>query len=160
MGDALLPQEALSRLLRYPLLLRQLLLARGITTDEEAEIFLNPDYERDLHDPFLMKDMEKAMVRIGTAIKKEERIMIFGDYDVDGIVATAILWRTIYQDLGYHNCRPFIPNRFEHGYGLSRPSIDSIISMDIGERILLITVDCGITAKEKLTMPKVKALMF
>lgn len=112
-------------------------------------------------------ELTGALDLIRRAIADNRPIIIHGDYDVDGIVATAILWRTIYQDLGYRNCRPFMPNRFEHGYGLSRSSIDSIISgskrgpllrgplMEVGgEGGLLITVDCGITAKEAVDYAK------
>src|SRR3990167_7805122 len=98
--DSQIPQEARERLLRYPLLLRQLLLARGITTDEEAEIFLNPDYERDLHDPFLMKDMKRAVARVLGAMRAGEKIAVWSDYDCDGIPG-GVLLHDFFKKVGY-----------------------------------------------------------
>src|SRR3989339_466270 len=76
---------------RYGELLRSLLAKRGITDPAQAEIFLNPNYERDLHDPFLMKDMERACVRLFEAIENEEKIIIYADYDCDGIPGAVII---------------------------------------------------------------------
>ena len=76
---------------KYGELLRELLKKRGITDETQAEIFLNPDYERDFHDPFLMRDMEKVCVRIFEAIENKEKIIIYADYDCDGIPGAVIL---------------------------------------------------------------------
>src|SRR3989344_2112200 len=144
--DSLIPQEALSRLLRYPLLLRQLLLARGITTDEEAEIFLNPDYERDLHDPFLMKDMERAVARILGAMRAGEKIAVWSDYDCDGIPG-GVLLHDFFKKVGYANFVNYIPHRHEEGYGLNREAVEELAA---GGATLMLTVDCGTSDAESI----------
>jgi single-stranded-DNA-specific exonuclease len=122
----------------------QLLINREITTIEEAEDFLKPSL-LNLHDPFLMKGMKRAVARIKKAISKKEKIMVYGDYDVDGISATALLI-LILRELG---TKPehYIPNRLEEGYGLNKKAIAHICKKKIK---LLITVDCGITASSEI----------
>lgn len=149
-------------------ILEQILFLRGCQTSEEKEKFLKPPdpktFLSNLGEIGLTKEvLEQSLGLIQKAIEEKKTIIIHGDYDVDGICATAILWRTIYQDLGYKNCLPFIPNRFEHGYGLSKESIDSINNLsDLGNlsqlRPLLITVDCGITAYDSVSYAKEKGL--
>jgi len=123
--------------------LAQILAARGLKDAEEVKRFLNPSIDG-LHDPFLMKDMDKAVLRISEAVKNGERIIIYGDYDVDGITGTSVLYsflRRLGADAGY-----YIPDRLDEGYGLSVGALEGIIS---GGAKLVITVDCGITALEE-----------
>ena len=98
-------------------------------------------------------NLDKAVAVIQLALDQNRPIVIHGDYDVDGIVSTAILWKALYRILRYKNCQPFIPNRFDHGYGLSKESIDEIVKSlpsDAKGTPLLITVDCGITAVDEV----------
>jgi len=123
-------------------LLPELLRKRGITDEKEAEIFLNPDYRRDLHDPFLMKDMERACVRVYEAIENKEKIVVYADYDTDGIPGAVILV-DLFKKIGYSNFEVNIPKRNSEGYGLNSNATRQIVSS--GTK-LLITVDLGITA--------------
>ena len=127
-----------------------LLLHRGITSDEEARAFLHPE-KQPFHDPFLMRDMEKAVSRIEQAIQAQERIVVYGDYDVDGITATSLLCRNLRQ-LGA-NAGYFIPHRQKDGYGLHKETLDEIIAGGAG---LIVTVDCGISAVEEAAAAKDK----
>lgn len=127
-----------------------LLLHRGITSDEEARAFLHPE-KQPFHDPFLMKDMEKAVSRIEQAIEAQERIVVYGDYDVDGITATSLLCRNLRQ-LGAA-ADYFIPHRQKDGYGLHKETLDEIIA---GGARLIVTVDCGISAVEEAAAAKDK----
>lgn len=125
----------------YPPLVQTLLKNRGIATHEEAERFLAPDYERDTHDPFLLYGMERAVVRIMRAIKKGERIVIFSDYDCDGIPGAVIL-HDFFKKIGYENFQNYIPHRHDEGYGMNISAVEQLAA---GGAELLITVDCGIT---------------
>jgi len=127
---------------RYSELLRIILEKRGIKTSTDAEIFLNPDYERDLYDPFLMKDMEKACLKLFEAIKNNEKIVIYADYDCDGIPGAVIL-RDLFEKIGYKNYEVYIPRRNSEGYGLNLGAIKKFTEEEVK---LLITVDLGITA--------------
>lgn len=125
----------------HPIIAR-LLNSRGIEDPNEAEHFLHPSLER-LHDPFLMLDMDRAVERIVTALKEREKILIHGDFDTDGLTATAILvqaLRTLGAGVSY-----FIPNRLEEGYGLQREGVDVARERNAS---LLITCDCGISSAE------------
>lgn len=138
------PQEAeqcadLARGLRLPLPAAQVLLNRGVDSVKEGETFLNPDLAQ-LHSPFSMRDMERAVQIILTALQREERIAIFGDYDVDGVTAAAILL-SLLQGMG-GDVLVYLPNRLKEGYGLNCGALDFLRSRDVS---LLITVDCGIT---------------
>jgi single-stranded-DNA-specific exonuclease len=136
---------------------------RGISTQEDKEVFLNPpsvgSYIKKLPNDF-KKSLKDAKKRIEKAIKNNQVIVIYGDYDADGVCATAILFKTVKFDLGYERVLPFIPNRFSHGYGLSVESIDDVIkkSKDTYEsdtkNILFITVDTGITAVDEIDYVK------
>ena len=108
---------------RYPVLLRTLLEKRGIKTTEEVEDFLNPSYERDLHDPFLLPDMEKAVERILQAIEKKEKIVIYSDYDADGIPGGVIL-HDFFKKIGHPNFTNYIPHRHLEGFGLNKEAIE------------------------------------
>ena len=124
-----------------PALARLLLEKRGITGKDEALKFLYPDYERDLLDPFLMDGMERAVKRIFKAIKKKERVAIWGDYDCDGIPGSVILG-DFFKKIGYKNYTHYIPHRHKEGYGMNCKGIDLLAKE--GSK-LIITVDSGIT---------------
>jgi single-stranded-DNA-specific exonuclease len=123
----------------YPELMQSLLIYRGIDTAEKAEVFLNPDYEK-LHDPFLLKDMDKAVERILQAIKNEEKILIYSDYDADGIPA-AVVMHDFFKLIGYSYFEIYIPHRHNEGYGLHLEAVESFVDKDIK---LIVTLDCGI----------------
>ena len=131
-----------------------LLLQRGIETFEEAKKFFRPSLE-DLHDPFLMKDMEKAVSRIEKAVASEENILVFGDYDVDGTTAVALL--STYLKSYYPNVATYIPDRYDEGYGISYQGID--FAEDNGFS-LIIALDCGIKAIEKVAYASQKGIEF
>lgn len=132
--------------------LANLMVQRNITTREEARAFFNPSLG-DLHDPFLMKDMSIAVERISTAIKKNEKILVYGDYDVDGTTAVAMMYSFLMQQ--YSNVEYYIPDRYKEGYGLSVEGID--YASQINCRIV-ITLDCGIKAVEKVRYARSKGL--
>ncbi len=127
-------------------MVRQILFYRGVKENEEIEKFINLDYERDLHDPFLMKDMDKAVERILRAIKNNEKIVIFGDYDADGVCASAI-FHDFFKKIGFENFHIHIPDRNLEGYGLNVKVIDEFAEQKAG---LIITLDCGITDIEEV----------
>jgi single-stranded-DNA-specific exonuclease len=122
-------------------LLSHLLYHRGLTDFEVAKKFISPDYIRDTHDPFLLKDAEKAASRIIQAIKKDERIAIYSDYDADGIPG-AVIWNDFFGRIGFKNFSIYIPHRHDEGFGLNIDAIEQLA----GEKVkLVITVDCGIS---------------
>ncbi len=125
-------------------LLDLLLKNRGIKT-EDREKFLNPSYEKGLYDPFLMKDMERAVVRIFEAVEVKEKILIYSDYDCDGIPASVIM-HDFFNKIGYENFSIYIPDRHDEGYGLHMEAIENFIEQEVD---LLITFDLGITALEE-----------
>ncbi|KKR62815.1 single-stranded-DNA-specific exonuclease RecJ [Candidatus Nomurabacteria bacterium RIFCSPHIGHO2_01_FULL_39_220] len=135
------------------LLLDVLLEKRSITSDQK-DIFLNPDYKRDLHDPFLMRDMEKACVRIFEAIENKEKIIIYADYDCDGIPGAVIL-NDLFIFLGYKNYEVYIPKRNSEGYGLNLDAIKQFA--DSGVK-LIITIDLGITAVAEVAQAEVDGI--
>ncbi|HZZ43394.1 MAG TPA: DHH family phosphoesterase [Tepidisphaeraceae bacterium] len=126
--------------LRTSPVLAQVLLNRGLTAADDCSAFLRPAL-KSLHDPSLIPNLSKAAERIARAIRDKEKIVIYGDYDVDGITATSILWHAI-KTLG-HTADFYVPHRLEEGYGLNPDSITQLC--DLGAQ-LIITVDCGITA--------------
>lgn len=119
-------------------LFEKILASRNIDKDK-LNSFLSPDYDLEKGDPYLLPDMQKAVDRIKTAYEKGEKIVIYGDYDVDGISATALLLDA-FESFGFKNIQSFIPNRFVEGYGMTIGAVDKIKSMDAN---LIITVDCG-----------------
>lgn len=127
-------------------LLDLLLSNRGISPDER-ERFLNPSYENDLHDPFKMLNMERVCVRIFEAIKAKEKILIYSDYDCDGIPA-AVIMHDFFKKINYENFSVYIPDRHDEGYGLHHGAIDQFIKDEVN---LLITFDLGITAIKETT---------
>jgi len=126
-------------------LLDLLLLNRGVSKDDR-ERFLNPSFDAHLYDPFLMKDMERVCVRIFEAIEAKEKILIYSDYDCDGIPA-AVMMHDFFEKIGYSNFTVYIPDRHDEGYGLHLDAIDQFIDSEIK---LLITFDLGITAVEEV----------
>jgi single-stranded-DNA-specific exonuclease len=129
-------------------LINNLLSSRGINDKAEIEDFLYPNINK-LFNPFLLKDMELAIDRIDRAIKKRQKIVIYGDYDVDGITSTAILYRA-FQKLGV-DVNYYIPERMSEGYGINKSAIDYIKSLQTD---LIITVDCGITSIDEVEYTK------
>ncbi len=131
--------------LGVPEILANLLIQRGIDTPEAAEKFFNPRLG-DLHDPFLMKDMAEAVERIERALSHGETIMIYGDYDVDGTTAVALMY-TFLRRLGHEKLMFYIPDRYTEGYGLSHQGVDYAQKKGVS---LIITLDCGIKSVEKV----------
>jgi len=127
---------------KHSKLIQTLLKNRGIENKEEIEKFLNPNYEADLYDPFLMKDMEKACVKLFEKIEANEKIIIYADYDSDGIPGAVIL-DDLLKKIGYKNYEVYIPMRNSEGYGLNLEAIKEFTQKNVK---LLITVDLGITA--------------
>lgn len=139
-----LPDTVRTELDSYSPLMQQLLYNRGITKGDTADLFLNPDYETMQHDPFLLTDMERAVARTLKAIESNEHIVIYSDYDCDGIPG-GVLLHDFFTEIGYQNFENFIPHRHHDGYGLSPESIPKLKANGAS---LIITVDCGITDHE------------
>lgn len=135
-----------------PAILAKIFIDRGITSTEEINKFLNPQ-NQEHQDPYLLKDMEKAVFRIKQAKINNEKITIYGDYDVDGATSTSLLY-LLFQKLGIE-CDYYIPDREKEGYGLSKSGIDSII--DEGSS-LIITCDCGISAISEIEYANSKGM--
>ena len=127
-----------------------LMIQRGIETDEEVKKFLNPNL-RDLHDPFLYPDMHKAVERLNRALGNKERIMIYGDYDVDGTTAVALVYKYLEQHSWTSNLEYYIPDRYDEGYGISERGINYAKEQGVS---LIIALDCGIKAIEKIAYAK------
>lgn len=132
--------------------LANLMVQRNITTSDEARAFFVPDLGY-LHDPFLMKDMNIAVERVATAIKKNEKILVYGDYDVDGTTAVALMYSFLKEQ--YSNVDYYIPDRYKEGYGVSLQGIDFAYQNNCK---LVITLDCGIKAVEKVKYARSKGL--
>jgi single-stranded-DNA-specific exonuclease len=131
-----------------------LLIQRGIETFEEAKNFFRPSLEH-LHDPFLMKDMDKAVARIESAIENQENILVFGDYDVDGTTAVSLV--SSYLKSHYPNIATYIPDRYDEGYGISFKGIDFA---DDNGFSLIIALDCGIKSIDHIAYAKAKNIDF
>lgn len=134
------PSEVSDELKEYSGLTQILLNNRGIKTSKEAHRFLNPDYERDVHDPFLILNMKKAVTRIIKAIENNEKIIIYGDYDCDGIPGSVVL-HDFFKKINYANFSNYIPHRHLEGYGLNNPAIEMFTKDGV---TLVITVDLAI----------------
>ena len=129
-----------------------LLVQRGVTTFEQARAFFRPDLGR-LHDPFLMKDMDKAVDRLEEAVRSRQKILVYGDYDVDGTTAVALVLSFLKKytsELDF-----YIPDRYDEGYGVSTKGIDYAASRDVS---LIITLDCGIKAVDKVEYARSKGI--
>lgn len=131
------------------LILKQLLFNRGLDTQAKIDEFLHPDYGKDLHDPYLFRDMSKACKRIWQAVEKKEKIVVFGDYDADGVCSVALLINFL-KEVGLE-AEVYIPHRETEGYGLNMEAVKRFIKDKID---LLVTVDCGTT-----NIAEVKAAM-
>src|SRR5665213_2340019 len=136
-----MPTDARERLIEHSDFSARLLHGRDIFDREAAQIFLNPDFEANSHDPFLLKDAEKAADRIILAVKNNEKIVIYSDYDTDGIPAGAMM-HDFFKKIGYDNFYNYIPHRHNEGFGLNN---DAIAEIAENGAQLLITLDCGIT---------------
>ncbi len=136
--------NALQQELKVHPVLCRLLVQRGIETYEQAKKFFRPELS-DLHDPFLMKDMDKAINRINEAMAANEKILIYGDYDVDGTTAVATVF-SFFKEF-YPNIDYYIPNRYSEGYGISLKGIDFAADNNLS---LIIALDCGIKANDKV----------
>ena len=147
--------ERLATHLRMSPVLTNLLVQRGIDTVEKANRFFNPQLA-DLHDPFLMKDMDRAVERIERAVADNEMIMVYGDYDVDGTTAVALVYKFLRQ-IGHKNLVFYIPDRDNDGYGISVKGIDFAARKGV---TLAIALDCGIKAVEKVVYAKQKGVDF
>lgn len=140
------PHEFEEKLPGYHPVVLQLLYDRGLDTHEKVDEFLKPDYTQDIHDPFLFKDMAKAVKKILSAIDQQEKILIHGDYDADGVTSVVVLEKTL-RRLGAKNLEVFIPHRETDGYGLNLENVKQFI---VAGFKLIITVDCGITNVEQV----------
>ncbi len=140
--------EALQKALQVDAVIASLLMQRGVENYEDAKKFFRPSLD-DLHDPFLMKDMDKAVARIEKAIANKENILVYGDYDVDGTTSVALM--SSYLKTKHSLVYTYIPNRYDEGYGISYKSIDFALENDFS---LIIALDCGIKAIEKVAYAK------
>ena len=138
--------KSLSESLGIDEILAILLVQRGITNFEEAKNFFRPSLSQ-LHDPFLMKDMDKAVDRLQKAMNNGEKILIYGDYDVDGTTAVALIYTYLKNFVNKKKIEFYIPDRYEEGYGISYKGIDYAADNGFG---LVIVLDCGIKAVEKI----------
>lgn len=149
-----IPKKIDNSLKNYPDLIKKLLFYRGIKTAEEAVKFLQPDYERDLLDPFLMKDMAKAVERLLQALEHREKIIIFGDYDADGVPGSAML-ALFFHKINYHDFEVYIPDRHNEAYGLSPETVEKFAKSGVK---LIITIDCGITDVTEVKLANAKGI--
>lgn len=146
--------QALSKELNVSRLIATLLLQRGIETFEQARQFFRPNPE-DLHNPYLMKDMDKAVARLEKAFQNQEKILVFGDYDVDGTTAVSLVYS--YLKTFYPHIDTYIPDRYDEGYGISLKGIDYAYDNGI---TLIIALDCGIKSVDKVLYAKEKEIDF
>jgi len=144
--------DDLSEALGVDDLVAQLLIQRGVTNYEEAKSFFRPELTH-LHDPFLMKGMQKAVERIEQAFANGENILVYGDYDVDGTTSVALM--SSYLQETYPNVATYIPDRYAEGYGISFKGIDFAADNDIS---LIIALDCGIKAIDQIKYAKEKGI--
>ena len=136
--------DSLAKELSVDLLISKILIQRGVNTFNKAKKFFRPNLN-DLYDPFLMKDMNIAVDRIQKAISKKEKILVYGDYDVDGVTSVALVYSYLIKN--YSNIIKYIPDRYKEGYGISIEGIDYARSEKVK---LIISLDCGITAFDKI----------
>jgi single-stranded-DNA-specific exonuclease len=146
--------QALQNALQVDEIIATLLVQRGIETFEQAKTFFRPTLE-DLHNPYLMKDMDKAVFRIEKAIANNENILVFGDYDVDGTTAVSLV--SSYLRSFYPNVATYIPDRYNEGYGISYLGIDYSEDNDVS---LIIALDCGIKSIDHVNYAKAKNIDF
>jgi len=132
----------------YSPLITQLLYSRGLKTQQQIDEFFNPDFQEDFHSPFLLKGMKKAVKRILEAVKQQEKITIYGDFDADGICASVIMRLTL-EELGVNNFNVYIPERGKENHGLNEKSVKKLAQE--GTK-LIITVDCGSTNADEIDL--------
>ncbi|MFC1687948.1 DHH family phosphoesterase, partial [Patescibacteria group bacterium] len=132
----------------------QLLHNRDIKTQKQIDEFMNPDWGEDVHDPFLFQDMKKAVKRIFLAIEKKESIVVYGDYDADGVCSSVILNDAL-KALGAQNVHVHLPHRETEGYGLNIPAVKELIKKKTD---LVITCDCGTSNVEEVALAKEKGI--
>ncbi|MEZ5103781.1 MAG: single-stranded-DNA-specific exonuclease RecJ [Draconibacterium sp.] len=144
----------LSAALNVNMVIARLLVQRGITTFNDAKAFFRPRLS-DLHDPFLMKDMDKAVARLEKAIANKEKVIVYGDYDVDGTTSVALMYSFLKSRI--ENIEYYIPDRYSEGYGISPKSIDYAVENGFS---LIVALDCGIKAVEKIAGAKERGLEF
>ena len=140
--------------LQVPEPIAALLIQRGIEDFDTAKAFFRPQLAN-LHDPFLMKDMDLAVDRIDQACREQETLMVYGDYDVDGTTSVSLVYSFLRPY--FQNIIPYIPDRYEEGYGISFKGIDVASEKGI---TLIIALDCGIKAVEKVAYAKTKGIDF
>lgn len=145
---------ALQKALQVDEVVATLLLQRGIETYDDAKTFFRPSLEH-LHDPFLMKDMDKAVLRVEQALANHENILVFGDYDVDGTSSVALM--STYLKTRTEQVATYIPDRYDEGYGVSIKGIDFADDNDFS---LIIALDCGVKAIDKVAYAKKKGIDF
>ena len=131
-----------------------LLVQRGMHTFDTAKAFFRPQWQ-DLHSPFLMRDMDKAVARIQAALEEDQAIMVYGDYDVDGTTSVALMSSFLTEKT--QKVFPYIPDRYTEGYGISYKGIDLAAEKGIHR---IIALDCGIKAVEKVAYAKEKGIVF
>jgi single-stranded-DNA-specific exonuclease len=141
------PQEAYAALAGHSRLIAALLWRRGIRTADEAERFLHPSWDRDIHDPFLFLDMRKAVDRLMKAVKDGEKIVVHGDYDADGVSGSVVLHTTL-KAIGA-DVSVYLPHREKDGYGMNSPSIEKMAKD--GAKVI-ITCDCGISSGKEIAL--------
>lgn len=134
----------------------RLLVMRGVKTPDDVKAFFSPSLSQ-MHDPFLMKDMDKAVERLNRALGAKEKIMVFGDYDVDGTTAVALVYRYLQNFTSKSNLEYYIPTRDDEGYGISLQSIDYAHSIGVK---LIIVLDCGIKAIDEIAYAREKGIDF
>lgn len=146
--------ENLSRAINLNWYLSAILIQRGICDFDSAKVFFRPSLDQ-LHDPFLMKDMGEAVTRIHHAIRNEEKILIYGDYDVDGTTSVSLVYN--YVRSFYSDCEVYIPDRYAEGYGISLAGIEYAEQNHFS---LIIALDCGIKSIELVNLAKLKGIDF
>ncbi|MBT8309927.1 MAG: single-stranded-DNA-specific exonuclease RecJ, partial [Flavobacteriaceae bacterium] len=146
--------KALQKALNVDEVVATLLIQRGIENYEDAKSFFRPSFEH-LHDPFLMKDMDKAVERIQKALSVGENILVYGDYDVDGTTSVALM--SSYLKTKQQNIATYIPDRYDEGYGISYKGIDFAHDNDFS---LIIALDCGVKAIDKVVYAKERGIDF
>ncbi|MBI4120074.1 MAG: single-stranded-DNA-specific exonuclease RecJ [Parcubacteria group bacterium] len=145
------PPDFLTGPSEYPVIVAQLLYERGLSSADKIERFFNPKYESDLHDPFLLKDMALACRRIEAAVAQKEKIVIYADYDVDGVCGATILGE--YFKLLSYPFEVYLPDRQNEGHGFNQQALESLVS---GGAKLIVTVDCGTTNLKEIGWAKEK----
>ncbi len=145
--------DHLSKELGVPRLLAKILLKRGIDSFEKAKVYFRPDLEK-LHDPYLMKDMDIAVDRLHKALEKGENILVFGDYDVDGVSSCSLLYLVLSRMVG-SKVNYYIPDRITEGYGLTHNIVEEYSQKGVS---LIVTIDCGVTAIDEIRFAREKGI--